>query len=347
MPGHHHGLTRHLRHDGRTRVLCRVAWPRCRATTAAGATTGELCPASAVICEDFEDGNLDGWTQLVTGGTLAIDSAHAANGTSALSINIPANQRGGFIERTGAPLFPLPGKAMWGRVMVYFDSVSDGHTDVVRGAPVGGGTPWYNVGEQHGEILLNYYDGAAADCWARPSPGRPVAAADLDLLGVELRRQHERDAALDRRAALSPGERHRRRLRIGTQRDLDRTRLRRASHRRVHRGDTRHGRADVARRHRRRHAGPHRLPGALAGAGAGDRHTRSGLPSGPTDPTFFSDRGWAVGLSRRFTTTRSLDVRASQRDVGAQDVRCDARHVPLRAPPERRGGVRVASADER
>jgi hypothetical protein len=150
-----------------------VALASCAASPG-GNATGALCPSSAAVCEDFEDGNLDGWTPRVTSGTLAIDSVHAAHGTSALSINIPANQRGGFIERTGAPLFPLPGKAMWGRVMVYFDSVSDGHSDIVRGAPLGGGTPWYNVGEQHGEILLNYYDGSAADCWARPSPGRPV-----------------------------------------------------------------------------------------------------------------------------------------------------------------------------
>ena len=144
------------------------------AGTDAGTSTA-LCPPSALICEDFEDGNLDGWTQVLTSGTVAIDSVHASSGKNALGINIPANQRGGFIERKGAPLFPLPGKVMWGRVMVYFDSVSDGHTDFVRGAVAGGGTPWYNLGEQHGEILLNYYNGSAADCWARPSPGKPVA----------------------------------------------------------------------------------------------------------------------------------------------------------------------------
>ena len=69
------------------------------ASTTGDVLTSALCPVSAVVCEDFEDGNLDGWTQLVTSGALAIDSAHAAHGTNALSINIPANQRGGFIER--------------------------------------------------------------------------------------------------------------------------------------------------------------------------------------------------------------------------------------------------------
>jgi len=137
-------------------------------------TSPALCPASALVCDDFEDGNLDGWTTLPSGGTITVDTTHARSGTSALSINIPGNQRGGFIERKGAPLFPLPAGQLFGRVMVYFDSVPDGHSDIVRGAPVGGSTPWYNVGEQHGEILLNYYNGAASDCWARPSPGRRV-----------------------------------------------------------------------------------------------------------------------------------------------------------------------------
>jgi hypothetical protein len=106
---------------------------------------------------------------------LEVQTLQAASGKSALGIEIPPNQRGGFIEKRGAPLFPLPAKAMWGRMMVYFDGVSDGHTDFVRGATTSGGTPWYNVGEQHGEVMLNYYNGAAADCWARPSPTKVVA----------------------------------------------------------------------------------------------------------------------------------------------------------------------------
>lgn len=133
-----------------------------------------LCPSNAQLCDDFENGSLDDWNKLETGGTITLDSSHAFSGSAALSVQTPSNQRGGFIERAGAPLFPLPNGAFWGRLMVYFDSVPDGHSDLVRGAPAGGGVPWYNVGEQHGEILLNYYNNAPSDCWARPSPGKPV-----------------------------------------------------------------------------------------------------------------------------------------------------------------------------
>jgi hypothetical protein len=135
--------------------------------------TSAVCPASALVCEDFEDGKADGWSPLVSG--MTISTTHAASGTSSLSLTIPANGRGGFITRKGAPLFPLVNKTMWGRVMVWFDSVSDGHTDIVRGQSAGGGNPSYNVGEQHGAYMLNYYNGSSAtDCWARPKAPTPT-----------------------------------------------------------------------------------------------------------------------------------------------------------------------------
>lgn len=132
------------------------------------------CPANALFCDDFEDGNLEGWKKKEAGGTLKVDTQEASSGTHALSIDIPANKQGGFLELSGAPLFPLPNKLIWGRAMVYFDTAPDGHTDIFRGAAADGQIPWYNVGEQHGEILLNYYNGSAEDCWARPKPGKVV-----------------------------------------------------------------------------------------------------------------------------------------------------------------------------
>ena len=132
------------------------------------------CPAGALVCDDFEDGNLDGWKKLESGGKLSIDMAQAKSGTHALLVDIPANQRGGFLELSGAPLFPLPNKLIWGRALVYFDTTVDGHTDVIRGAAAGGNTPQYNIGEQHGDILINYYNGPTQDCWARPQPSKVV-----------------------------------------------------------------------------------------------------------------------------------------------------------------------------
>ena len=92
---------------GRFRVVARApagsraaGARRARAARAEGAS-GALCPPSALVCEDFEDGKADGWSALVSG--MTINGTHAASGTKALSLNIPANQRGGFISYKGAP----------------------------------------------------------------------------------------------------------------------------------------------------------------------------------------------------------------------------------------------------
>jgi hypothetical protein len=140
---------------------------------AGGQTVSASCPSTAIFCDDFEDGNLDGWVKMESGGTLAIDSVHAASGKSALGITMATGQRGGWLQRTGAPLFPLPNNAIYGRMMVYFESLPAGHTDFVRAAATNGQTPWYNVGEQTGKVLLNYF-GNGSDCWARPAPSTNI-----------------------------------------------------------------------------------------------------------------------------------------------------------------------------
>ncbi|MBC8133560.1 MAG: hypothetical protein H7X95_11315 [Deltaproteobacteria bacterium] len=106
---------------------------------------------------------------------MTINTQHPRSGVNALLLNIPAGGRGGFINRKGAPLFPLVNKTMWGRVMVWIDTIADGHTDIVRAQSAAGGNPAYNLAEQHGDYMLNYYNGSAAtDCWARPRSPTPT-----------------------------------------------------------------------------------------------------------------------------------------------------------------------------
>jgi hypothetical protein len=142
-------------------------------TGAGGASTG-LCPAHAQLCLDFEDGAFTGWNKKESGGTVSVDKTHFSHGTQALLVSVPTGQAGGMIENHGAPLFPLPQKQLWGRMMLYFEGVPDGHTDMARGNG-GNGGPNYNVGEQHDSVMLNYYAGSSAtDCWARPKPEKKV-----------------------------------------------------------------------------------------------------------------------------------------------------------------------------
>jgi hypothetical protein len=139
-------------------------------SNAGGASSG-LCPAHAQLCLDFEDGAFTGWTK--SGNTLVVDETQHSHGSKALHISVAVNASGGMLVNQGAPLFPLPLKQLWGRMMVYFDGVPDGHTDMVNAK--GQGAANYNVGEQHASIMLNYYAGSSAtDCWARPKPEKKV-----------------------------------------------------------------------------------------------------------------------------------------------------------------------------
>ncbi len=131
------------------------------------------CPGPALVCDDFET-DLSAWKVLETGGAFAIDATHAYGGKSSVKLTIPANQRGGFLEKTGAPLFPLVNDTNWGRMMVYFESMASLHFDNIRAAPIGGGTPWYNLGGQYKKILFNYYSGNN-DCAGYPVPNPTIA----------------------------------------------------------------------------------------------------------------------------------------------------------------------------
>ncbi len=126
------------------------------------AIQGQNC-GPAKVCDDFDDGDTAGWSLRPSGGKLAIDGTHAYSGGKAVMLTIPPNQRGGFLARKGAPLFPLPNNTAWGRMMIYYESIPGGHFDSVRGTGSGGGQ--YNIGGQGGRHMLNYFDGPN-DCWA-------------------------------------------------------------------------------------------------------------------------------------------------------------------------------------
>src|SRR5688572_26718865 len=50
------------------------------------ATVAGLGCAAAAVCDDFEDGNLDGWSVRPSGGSLQVNTAHAFSGKSALRV---------------------------------------------------------------------------------------------------------------------------------------------------------------------------------------------------------------------------------------------------------------------
>jgi hypothetical protein len=130
------------------------------------------CGASQLLCDDFESKKLDQFKLVETGGKLSIDTTHVYSGAASVLLTIPANQRGGFLEAAGAPLFPLEHNTVFGRLMLYLEDLPDGHFDTVRAGPVGGGTPWYNIGGQYKAMLMNYYSGPL-DCYGTVD-GKPL-----------------------------------------------------------------------------------------------------------------------------------------------------------------------------
>jgi hypothetical protein len=133
------------------------------AAGSAGQTSND-CSSPKLLCDDFESGKLDRLKVVETGGKFTLDSTHVYSGAASALLTIPANQRGGFLRAQGAPLFPLEHDTVWGRLMVYFEDLPDGHFDTVRAGPAGGGTPWYNIGGQYKAMLMNYYSGPL-DCY--------------------------------------------------------------------------------------------------------------------------------------------------------------------------------------
>jgi len=135
------------------------------ADAAAGASGGP-CGAGTLLCEDFESYNAPAdlsaaWTTTVTAATLAVDTTKAAHGTKALHIKAAAGTPVAVIAKQGAPLFPIAGNMMYGRVMMWLTGTPGGdyHWNNIQAAgTMPGATTWgkYGWGGQFGKILAGY-----------------------------------------------------------------------------------------------------------------------------------------------------------------------------------------------
>jgi hypothetical protein len=133
---------------------------------AAAGATGGPCGAGTLLCEDFESYNAPAdlsaaWTTTVTAATLAVDTTKAAHGTKALHIKAAAGTPVAVIAKQGAPLFPIAGNMMYGRVMMWLTGTPGGdyHWNNIQAAgTMPGATTWgkYGWGGQFGKILAGY-----------------------------------------------------------------------------------------------------------------------------------------------------------------------------------------------
>ncbi len=143
-----------------------------------GASAGGTCQM-ALFCDDFESyvagaAPAGGWRAGMSNGTVRVDTVRAFSGTKAarfqMTAGMPAYRRA-FMARAGAPIFPLPGNVMHGRMMVWLDQAPVGgvHWTNIQGeGPVAGQMfrALYRYGGMYQKLMANYEtSGVKTDCW--------------------------------------------------------------------------------------------------------------------------------------------------------------------------------------
>jgi hypothetical protein len=129
--------------------------------------TAAGCPGGALLCDDFEkyitpaDLAL-GWKATASGGaTITVDATRTWKGTKSLHIKGAAGTPSAVIVKEGAPLFPIPGNVMFGRVMLWLTGTPGGsyHWNSIQAAGViTASNQWgkYGWGGQFGKVLAGY-----------------------------------------------------------------------------------------------------------------------------------------------------------------------------------------------
>ncbi len=120
----------------------------------------------ALLCDGFESyaapADLTAaWKTTATAATVTVDATKAFAGTRALHIKAAAGTPSGVIIKEGAPLFPIAGNVMWGRMMMWLTATPAGgyHWNTIQAAgTVPGPTQWgkYGWGGQNGRVLAGY-----------------------------------------------------------------------------------------------------------------------------------------------------------------------------------------------
>jgi hypothetical protein len=127
---------------------------------------GTGCPPGALLCDDFEGyaavaDFTAAWKPATTAATMTVDSTKAFAGGKALHIKGAAGTPSAVIVKDGAPLFPISGNVMWGRVMLWLTATPGGdyHMNSIQAAgTIPGSTQWgkYGWGVQAGKVLAGY-----------------------------------------------------------------------------------------------------------------------------------------------------------------------------------------------
>jgi hypothetical protein len=145
---------------------------------------GGGCPPGALLCDGFESyaspaDLAAAWTPMTTAATMTVDGTKAWRGTKALHIKGAAGMPSAVIVKEGAPLFPIAGNVMFGRVMLWLAATPSGgyHWNSIQSAgtiPTSNLYGKYGWGGQNGKVLAGYTvrttpSGAASVDCSKPS----------------------------------------------------------------------------------------------------------------------------------------------------------------------------------
>ncbi len=125
------------------------------------------CPTGALLCEDFDEyataaDLASGWKVTTSGATLAVDTTKPfGSGGKALHVVAPAGTPTAVIVKEGAPLFPIAGDVIFGRVMIWLTQTPGGNYHWNNFQAAGTITASmrngkYGWGGQAGKVLAGY-----------------------------------------------------------------------------------------------------------------------------------------------------------------------------------------------
>jgi hypothetical protein len=125
------------------------------------------CPAGALLCEDFDKyasaaDLAPAWMVTATAATLTVDATKPFGPSGkALHVVAPPGTPTGVIVKQGAPLFPIAGNVLYGRVMLWLTQTPGGFyhwNDMQAAGTLPGSTQYakYGWGGQGGKVLAGY-----------------------------------------------------------------------------------------------------------------------------------------------------------------------------------------------
>ncbi|MBL8680244.1 MAG: hypothetical protein JNK05_13800 [Myxococcales bacterium] len=157
-----------------------------RSDTGAGSSDGGGC-VGRLFCDDFERGTAGSapsapWRVNTNMGTVTVSTTRARSGTRSVRVTTAsAAYKSAMMYIDGAPVFPVTGNVVFGRMMFYMDrAANDGvHWTMIEGrGPLEsrmGVTSIYRYGGQHMQRLMSNYEtsGARTDCWDHSATAIP------------------------------------------------------------------------------------------------------------------------------------------------------------------------------